>query len=186
MKKILMGLILLILLTFYGNIVSATTYRSEVDQDYGFYRIVVIDSNKTLSYVNKTLNISIGDNVIWRNDATPDWPLTIVSEQGLWNNTKLRWNYDKFNYTFNEPGIYEVYIKEYPRVQHQKIIVSPIETPTITPIVTQIPTVIQTVEKTPIIAPTETLTPTSTPGFEIIVTIVTISLVYVLMRKHKI
>lgn len=185
---VLIGLLaLLIIVTIFAILASATTYRSEVDQDYGFYRTVVIDSNKTMSYVNKTLNITIGDTVIWRNDATPDWPLTIISEQGLWNNTsaKLRWNYDKFGYTFNESGTYTFHIKEYPRLQ-QKIIVIPTETPisTATLIVTQTPIVIQTADKTPTIVPTETPIKT-TQGFDIIVIIETISLVYILRRKHK-
>jgi plastocyanin len=101
-------------------------YEVDVDQDYGFYRVVE-KNNTPLVYENLTLNINSGDTVIWINDATPDWELTIVSEQGLWDNTsgRLRWNYQKINYTFKEPGTYGVYVREYPRLKHQKIVVSP-------------------------------------------------------------
>lgn len=113
-----------------GNIsnvpnVTSVTYRSSVDQDYGFYRVIDITTHMPASYENNTLTINIGDTVIWENDATPDEPLTIISEQGLWGNRSayLRWNYQKFNYTFNQSGTYSVYIKEYPREKHQTIIV---------------------------------------------------------------
>ena len=102
------------------------TYKSFVDQDYGFKRVVEINYQPFV-YQNLTLNIRTGDTVIWVNDATPDEKLTIVSEQGLWDNTSaiLRWNYQYINYTFIQPGTYGVYIKEYPRIEHQKIIVNP-------------------------------------------------------------
>jgi hypothetical protein len=101
-------------------------YKSFVDQDYGFKRVIEINY-RPFVYQNLTLNISAGDTVIWVNDANPDEMLTIVSEQGLWNYTSaiLRWNYQNFNYTFTQPGTYGVYIKEYPRKQHQRIIVNP-------------------------------------------------------------
>lgn len=132
------------------------TYRAEIDQDYGFYRVIDITTYKPALYKNNTLTINIGDTVIWENDATPDEPLTIISKDNLWSNKSayLRWNYQKFNYTFNESGTYEVYIKEYPREQHQIIIVSPTET--------QI-TVVPTTNVAPIktVSPTETM-PTGT------------------------
>lgn len=105
---------------------TPVVYRSDVDSDYGFYRVIDTTSKKPFVYENKTLNIYTGDTVIWVNDATPDERLTIISEQDLWANTSsiLRWNYQQFNYTFTVPGIYSVYIREYPRLQHQKIIVN--------------------------------------------------------------
>lgn len=190
MKKVLIGLILLTL-ALYINGALAVTYKSYVDQDYGFYRVVPLDLKSVTdigntSYINKTLNILVGDSVVWTNDASPDWPLTIISEQGLWGNRSayLRWNYQKFNYTFNESGTYTVYIKEFPRLQHQKIIVLPIETPTptptMTPIPTKIPIIIQIVNKTPTIVPT---TPTNKiPGFEIILILTIVSLAYIVKK----
>lgn len=101
-------------------------YKSYVDQDYGFKR--VIEANYTpFVYDNLTLNIHTGDTVMWINDATPDEKLTIVSEQNLWNESSglLRWNYQFINYTFTQPGTYGVYVKEFPRLRHQKVIVNP-------------------------------------------------------------
>lgn len=118
--------------------VTSITYRSSVDQDYGFYRVIDITTHKPASYENNTLTINVGDTVIWENDATPDEPLTIISEQGLWGNRSayLRWNYQKFSYTFNQSGTYSVYIKEYPREKHHTIIVKGVvkvvSTPTMT------------------------------------------------------
>lgn len=129
--------------------IEGTVYRSLVDQDYGFYRVIDITTHKSAPYVNNTLTIYVGDTVIWENDATPDEPLTIINEQRLWGNKSayLRWNYQKFSYTFNQSGNYSVYISEYPRETHQKIIVNdvpgnisvtsmPTVTLTINPIVT--------------------------------------------------
>lgn len=101
-------------------------YKTDVDQWYGFPTVREIN-NTPFVYENHTLNIYSGDNVMWINDADPDETLTVVSEQGLWDNVtgKLRWNYQEINYTFIEPGTYGVYIREYPRLIHQKIVVSP-------------------------------------------------------------
>jgi len=88
----------------------------------------VIEVNYTpLVYENLTLDIYSGDTVIWINDADPDERLTVISEQGLWNDTSgiLRWNYQEISYTFAQPGTYGVYIREYTRLRHQKIVVSP-------------------------------------------------------------
>ncbi len=103
-----------------------SVYRVFVDQDYGFKRVVEVNHTPFV-YENLTLNITIGDTVIWVNDATPDEEMTMVSEQNLWGNTsaRLRWNYQFFNYTFTQPGIYGIYVREEPRVRHQKIVVNP-------------------------------------------------------------
>ncbi len=104
---------------------NSSTYKVFVDEDYGFKR--VIETNyKPISYQNLTLNIYTGDTIIWVNDATSNEMLTIVSEQNLWSNTSaiLRWNYQSFNYTFTRPGTYGVYVKEYPRLKHQQVVVN--------------------------------------------------------------
>ncbi len=104
---------------------NKSTYKVFVDESYGFRR--VIETNyRPISYQNLTLNIYAGDTVIWVNDATTNEKLTIVSEQNLWSNTSstLRWNYQSFNYTFTQPGAFGVYVKEYPRLKHQQIIVT--------------------------------------------------------------
>lgn len=175
--RIFAGLLLLIMLVSLNGAL-ATTYKSYVDQDYGFYRVIGIGENLSatgpartflvdINYTNKTLNINIGDTVTWINDATPDWPLTIISEQKLWGDRDayLRWNYQKFNYTFNEPGTYSVYIKECRRCQNQTIIVNPnviistLATPTTIPEQTETIVAI----KTPIETPTNVI-----PGFTIV------------------
>lgn len=102
-------------------------YRTDVDETLGFYDVRALNTTKPAPYgiINKTLTISTGDKVIWVSDSD-DYTITIVSEQSLWDNSsaKLRWKYQEFNYTFTQPGIYGVYIKEF-RVTHQKIIVNP-------------------------------------------------------------
>jgi plastocyanin len=137
---------------------TSVTYNSDVDQDYGFYRVIDYTTHKPAQYVNNTLTINVGDTVVWINDANPDWPLTIISKEGLWGNRSayLRWNYQRFSYTFNQSGTYQVYIKEFPREQHQIIVVNPIE-----PIVTIVSTpiiVVTNIEIPPTeIIPTETV-----------------------------
>jgi plastocyanin len=107
------------------SVISPSIYKSSVDEYYGFKSVIEI-SYKPIVYQNFTLNIHVGDTVNWVNDASEDQKLTIVSEQNLWSNTSaiLRWRYQLFNYTFTQPGIYDVYIKEYPRLHYQKIIVN--------------------------------------------------------------
>lgn len=106
-----------------------TTYRVFVDNTYGFYRVYAVNNMASVSYENRTLNISKGDTVIWINDAVPDTKLTIMNKQNLWDrhDGELRWNYKQFIHNFNKSGIYDIYISEYSRFQ-QKIIVGPIET----------------------------------------------------------
>lgn len=137
-----------------SNVTSVVIYYSDVDQDYGFYRVIDYTAHKPSPYVNNTLTINVGDTVVWINDAKPDWPLTIISKEGLWDNRSayLRWNYQRFSYTFSESGTYDIYIKEYPREQHQIIVVK-----SMGPIViSSTPTIIVTGTE---ISPTET-TPT--------------------------
>ncbi|MCZ7400139.1 MAG: hypothetical protein O8C62_10790 [Candidatus Methanoperedens sp.] len=100
-------------------------YKVDVDDILGFYRVRLITSTTPPIYNNYTLNINTGDEVIWISESE-DYTITIVSEQGLWDNTsaKLRWNTQRFNYTFNNPGTYGVYLREFPKVKHQKIIVT--------------------------------------------------------------
>lgn len=129
------------------SIKEPTTYKVFIDQYFGFYRIFEMDgtlfgneidsgfnsSNKSL---NATFNISIGDTVIWVNDAVPSKVMTIVSKEKLWNlskekmwdseNGSLQHNGKEFSYTFNKSGIYNVYVKERP-ILKEKIIVGPID-----------------------------------------------------------
>ncbi len=90
--------------------------------------------------------------------------ITIVSVQNLWNNQSgyLEYYLRSFNYTFNQPGTYEVYMKEYPLVHNQTIIVAPSETSAIT-------TPFSTPTETETSAPTASVTQTpqaATTGFD--------------------
>ncbi|MGP8319736.1 MAG: hypothetical protein ACT6FD_02955 [Methanosarcinaceae archaeon] len=49
--------------------------------------------------------INKGDTVVWRNRQDPKRPLTLVSEDGLWENKTLGYG-RTLVYTFNESGTY--------------------------------------------------------------------------------
>ncbi len=100
------------------------SYTSYVDDLYGFYKVTV--RNGSAPYSNYTLTINAGDNIIWDSATTNNYSLTIVSKEGLWNNSSSRLKYErsKFNYTFYRPGEYEVYIDKFPKLKHQKIVVN--------------------------------------------------------------
>lgn len=103
-------------------------YKIFVDDILGFYRVVALNTTQPSPYDtrNRTLTINAGDKVIWVSESE-DYTITIVSGQGLWDNSsaKLRWNYQEFRYTFTQPGTYRVYVKEFPKITQQKIVVNP-------------------------------------------------------------
>ncbi len=134
----------------------ATAFRVYVDSDYGFYRVLDMTSHNSSGYTNHTLTINVGDTVEWMNDATPDERLTILSKDELWSNTSalLRWNYQKYNYTFTTPGIFNFSIKEYPRVKAMTISVKAIEKEQVVPAV--VVSQKQTLEATPAPTPAQT------------------------------
>ena len=106
-------------------------YRVWVDSDYGFTVVRAVNGTNfiTLPSGFDVLNFTIqaGDKVKWINDDSYDFPLTIVSNEGLWENRTgyLRWKEDKFVYTFNKTGSYTFSVKEYKRIKSQKINVNP-------------------------------------------------------------
>jgi len=99
-------------------------YISEIDDKYGFQKVTVL--NGSAPYSNRILTINAGDTVKWVNVAT-NYSITVVSREGLWNNSTstMKYMYRYFNYTFNKPGEFEVYIDKFPKLSHQKIIVNP-------------------------------------------------------------
>lgn len=107
-----------------ANNSTSKVYRSLIDGYHGFYRVVV-DKNESLSYENYTLNIDIGDKIIWINDDPSD-TLTIISEQQLWDNDTaiLKYTGRQFNYVFNNTGTYTFYIKQYRALSKQTVLVS--------------------------------------------------------------
>jgi len=169
----LIGLLFIILLTPYAAVAAPSVYTVLVDDNFGFKQVRVEPKNPDFKYDNLTLMIDPGDSVIWMNyiyDPSGvayknNVPITIISVQNLWDNQSgyLRNFRRSFNYTFDEPGSYEIYIKEYPKVRHQTIIVAQLETPVAT---TLPPTPTQT-ETSP---PTATVTQTPqvvTPGINL-------------------
>jgi plastocyanin len=103
---------------------EAKLYTSEIDDLYGFYKVTV--RNGSAPYSNHTLTINAGDTVKWINNAER-YSITVVSSEGLWDNSTstMRYMFRSFNYTFDKPGEYEVYIDKFPKLSHQKIVVNP-------------------------------------------------------------
>ncbi len=101
-------------------------YKFYVHDIDGFYRVRALNTTQIPEYTNLTLRINAGDKVIWESESE-DYTITIVSEQGLWDNTsaKLLISSKQFSYTFTQSGIYGVYVKEFPKIRRQKIIVNP-------------------------------------------------------------
>ncbi len=107
------------------------TYKIWVDSYLGFNKIRATNGSTYInlpSDLNKSdFKINVSDKVVWINDNDPDsdYPLTIISNDGLWDNRTgyLRYSYSEFEYTFNKTGTYTVSIKELPR-KVQKITVN--------------------------------------------------------------
>lgn len=128
MREIYIILILLIILPViaYGQN-NSSIYRVHIDNYHGFYRVYNMTLGEQINYHNDTLNINKGDTVMWSNEAS-DRRLTVISVQKLWSEKYgyLPWPNRRFSYTFNKPGTYNVYIKEYPKFT-QRIVVGPLE-----------------------------------------------------------
>lgn len=122
--KILIFLILLILI----QPVSAETYRVFVDKEFGFFGVRSNNSTEIINYSDKTLYIDIGDKVEWQNFVASDERVTIISDNKLWNETILGWNYKTYNYTFNKSGTYKFHIKENKIFQLPENFTDPINT----------------------------------------------------------
>jgi len=99
-------------------------YISYVGDLYGFYKVIV--TNGSAPYSDYTLTINAGDTIIWDSSTKNNYILTIVSQEGLWNNSSSRLKYERsrFNYTFYKSGEYEVYVDKFPKLRHQKIVVN--------------------------------------------------------------
>jgi len=199
--KLSMCIAILVCLTFYVGGASAVTYKSFVDLDYGFYKVIDIGTKTTedngsvrtnyttVNYINKNLTINVGDTVTWINYDSKDWPITIFSEDGLWkdNGSYLKYSYRTFNHTFTNPGTYGISIKEDLGLR-QTIIVKDVETPVPTRVVetpavnTSIPTPVVTLTEVPIV-PEKTST-NATPGFGVISVVIAIFLTLYFGMKH--
>ncbi len=170
MKIFVSMVILMYMILCIGGVSAAITYKSYVDLDYGFYKVIGIDepANGTgasiyisgVNYTRKKLTINVGDTVLWINYDSKDWPITIMSQQGLWSekDSYLKFSYRKFNHTFTKPGTYDVYVKENDRFL-QTIVVNPTN-PVDAPVGTIdniIPESTETSAQTPIETPTQIL-----------------------------
>lgn len=109
---------------------SPVTYKSFVDADFGFYKVVATNASLPVQFdsKNRTLSIIKEDVIVFVNmprGETSD-VLTIISAEGLWNNTtsRLPQAYKQFNHTFNETGTFTVRVKEFKKVVPLEIIVT--------------------------------------------------------------
>jgi hypothetical protein len=151
---------------------SHTTYLVFVDNDLGFYKVRdITNPTHSFDYTDHTLIINQGDTIIWQNDADRT-TFTILSQQNLWDEIvgNLRPG-SKINYQFENPGLFTIYIKEYPTAK-QTVIVNtaggittktPIPSETATPIATTSPSPKATTSPSPIIKPTPIIKPIIKP-----------------------
>ena len=106
------------------------TYKSFVDADFGFYKVVTTNASLPVQFdsKNRTLSINKEDVIVFVNRPTGDTSdvLTIISAEGLWSNTtsRLLQAEKQFNHTFNETGTFTVSVKEFKKVVPLKIIVT--------------------------------------------------------------
>ncbi len=143
----------LILKVGAGTDVAPNTYQSFIDSTIGFYKIRSTTTNNIPSYLNHILTINQGDIVSWVNDD--EIRMTIISEQGLWNEAYLKRYKSQFNYTFNQSGKYIFRIKENSIFQ-QTIIVKPVDD---YPMQTYTPAAINTYSPEPTVTRYPTLVP---------------------------
>ena len=144
-----------------GNDSNSITYRTLVNGYKGFYKVFIEGAVEYPPYENYTLNINVGDEIIWINDDVGD-TITIISEDGLWKDSKatLKYTGRQFKYTFNDIGTYTFHIKQNKTLPRQTVIVSNVSTdisPTPTPIVTPTDTVIEPTPEETDTTPTDTV-----------------------------
>lgn len=200
-------LIILMIIIFFltGDVgeYNFTVYKSPVDTYSGFYSVINESTGEFYQYENHTLNINIGDKIVWVNRDTTDI-ITIINDQGLWGNNSVVLEFrEQFNYTFNDPGIYTFHIDRYKKLSKQTIIVSSDNTgttvnmttgsiisPTITPVTTIGTTtttdntsVEDTVLINPILTPLDILSNLKLTGIISFVIIIIMSFVIDIIRK---
>lgn len=106
-------------------------YKVWIDSDRGFYLVRALNGTMYIQlpsdFSRLNFTIYVGDKVKWINDDSYDFPLTLISNEGLWAGRTglLRYNNTFFEYTFNKTGSYTFSILEFPRIQHQRIVVNP-------------------------------------------------------------
>jgi plastocyanin len=109
--------------------ISPIRYVSWIDSDYGFYKVRAVKDNASyqlpLDFNTRNFTINRGDTVRWMNDDMYDYSLTLINNEGLWTGRTgfLRYQGQRFEYTFNMTGIYTFSVKEFPKIAPQKITV---------------------------------------------------------------
>ena len=107
-----------------NNSYNGTVYRVLVDGYHGFYRIYDITTEKEITPEDKEFNINVGDTVIWSNED-PIETFTVVSDPKLWYDRVGYLNPGKiFNYTFNRPGMFSIFVRQRSTLPYQIIIVN--------------------------------------------------------------
>lgn len=118
------------------------TYDVYTDEYIGFYKVTEKSGSK-FSYNDHTLYINAGDTVEWINEGDMKLTIVIMKEGIVRLSASISKNISPLlGMDFDEVGIYEVYIKEYPNFKRQNIIVNnqniiPTETVPVTVIQTQ-------------------------------------------------
>ena len=113
----------------YTPPISPIYYRSWIDSDYGFYKVRAVKDNASYQlspdFNIRNFTINKGDTVRWMNDDMYDYSLTLINTEGLWAGQTgfLRYQGQRFEYTFNKTGVYTFSIKEFPKIAPQKITV---------------------------------------------------------------
>lgn len=117
--------------TYNDNLSNRTpdSYRVFVDGYHSFYRLYNLKTGEEVIYDgddDRILDIYVGDTVTWSNED-PSESFTIVSSEKLWTNkTGYLSTGKRFSYTFNNTGMFDVYIRQSQMLPHQTIIVDPL------------------------------------------------------------
>ena len=110
-------MIIVILLFTLSFSITGELYRVYVDREFGFWAIRSNETNHTINYTQKTLNIKTGDTIEWENEDSAGDRVTIISDNLLWEGGKSLYGLgDLYRFTFNSSGIYKFHIEEQNRV----------------------------------------------------------------------
>jgi plastocyanin len=110
--------LVLVLLIFSSFPAAGEVYVVYTDREFGFWGVRSYNTNHTLNYTSKTLNINTGDSIEWMNMDIEGQRITIMSDNVLWEDGKiLGVTGRKFRFTFNSSGTFRFHIVENTRVR---------------------------------------------------------------------